>query len=518
MPTVEELGRRVKEKYPGSYDDLDDAAVGRLIKKKYPEAYQDFQDIETPALPMPSALQVHQRVMRMADDVTQGAMTRQGRGLQLTENPELGIFDPTHYLAPFAADPTKTIQPGALPAAGELTGSLAGPYGAVAGSVAGKALEDILNEGETSAKSLGMEAVLTAVPEVFEAVGRPIARWLIRSTEGAKQIRFSDAAQRARRELPQVFEPPTKQAVDAQFEALRSAGVDINFGDMVDVFRDFSAPRFDVLMEEVKRIDRKLKTGGRYAKIIGDVRAGRLAATSDVGDLQTLRSELRKRVDELELGSEGRQLVKDLQFDIDDAIDNAIVTKGPGAGLAPTAARDARRAYARYRAGEEMADFVEQKITSTPDISDVQFNLRSLWDDLRRNRGRDAKQVNRALDMTPGAREALAEVIERLQKNFQRIELSLADVSRGRRMWIIAMVGGWLSDIMLTVGGRRLFEQAVLQGRGRLSPNTLAVIANIARREIQEQSRTGQARTRVPAFPRESQQQPVRQIGTPLPQ
>jgi hypothetical protein len=35
MPTIEDLGQKVKTQYPGEYDDLSDAEVGRRIKAKY---------------------------------------------------------------------------------------------------------------------------------------------------------------------------------------------------------------------------------------------------------------------------------------------------------------------------------------------------------------------------------------------------------------------------------------------------------------------------------------------------
>lgn len=45
MPTVVDLGQRVKAKYPGAYDDLPDIEVGRRTKQKYPE-YADFTEPE----------------------------------------------------------------------------------------------------------------------------------------------------------------------------------------------------------------------------------------------------------------------------------------------------------------------------------------------------------------------------------------------------------------------------------------------------------------------------------------
>jgi ribosomal protein L30E len=44
MPTVEDLGRRMKTKSGGAYDDLSDAEVGRMVKAKAPGKYDDFED------------------------------------------------------------------------------------------------------------------------------------------------------------------------------------------------------------------------------------------------------------------------------------------------------------------------------------------------------------------------------------------------------------------------------------------------------------------------------------------
>lgn len=44
MATIEDLGRKVKAKYPGQYDDLPDMEVGRRVKAKFPGAYDDFTD------------------------------------------------------------------------------------------------------------------------------------------------------------------------------------------------------------------------------------------------------------------------------------------------------------------------------------------------------------------------------------------------------------------------------------------------------------------------------------------
>ena len=44
MPTVVELGRHAKKRFPGIYDDVGDYELGLHVKTKYPEAYGDFTE------------------------------------------------------------------------------------------------------------------------------------------------------------------------------------------------------------------------------------------------------------------------------------------------------------------------------------------------------------------------------------------------------------------------------------------------------------------------------------------
>src|SRR3990167_2718570 len=44
MPNINDLGQKVKAKYPGTYDDLDDAEDGQRVKSKFPGAYNGFTD------------------------------------------------------------------------------------------------------------------------------------------------------------------------------------------------------------------------------------------------------------------------------------------------------------------------------------------------------------------------------------------------------------------------------------------------------------------------------------------
>lgn len=49
MATLNDLGKAVKAKYPGTYDDIPDAELGRRIQTKYPGAYDNYSGVAGPA-------------------------------------------------------------------------------------------------------------------------------------------------------------------------------------------------------------------------------------------------------------------------------------------------------------------------------------------------------------------------------------------------------------------------------------------------------------------------------------
>jgi len=72
-PDVGELGRRVKAKYPGAYDDLTDEDVGRRVKAKYPGAYDDFTDTPAAQLsPTPTPRKSAEEILGIAPSPTPG--------------------------------------------------------------------------------------------------------------------------------------------------------------------------------------------------------------------------------------------------------------------------------------------------------------------------------------------------------------------------------------------------------------------------------------------------------------
>lgn len=72
MADIRELGQKVKAKYPGEYDDMDDVELGRRVRAKYPE-YSDFTDVAPTAPAAPKGSDATPGMFGQAVDVIRGA-------------------------------------------------------------------------------------------------------------------------------------------------------------------------------------------------------------------------------------------------------------------------------------------------------------------------------------------------------------------------------------------------------------------------------------------------------------
>lgn len=381
---------------------------------------------------------------------------------------------------------------GTLPLLGEVAGSfapgplkyLAGPAGAGAGVIA----ESYLKRGQAPpAEAVLKEIGLSAIGDIGEGVLRGAGRQLLRNTPGGKAIRFDEAAREAR-ELPGLsFEPLPEARIAAMFEGVNKAGVKVDAEDISGYLHDTLSGKVDELASEVSRIDRVNKTGGRFRQGFDALRAKDSKITGvRIDQLQQLSSELRKRINKLPESYEARQLMMDFRETIDDTLFNA-PGRGAAGAQAPQAQAllaEARKQYARSKAAEELGDLIEKHVSSTPDLSLASFNVRGMANELRRGTSSISKHVNRALELTPGAKDRFDDSLEAIAKEYGKLEFSMADTSGFRRLPLVAGLGRMLSTAMLTDSGRELFTQAVLHGRGTISPNLLGAAANAGRREL----------------------------------
>ena len=374
----------------------------------------------------------------------------------------------------------QTIGSAVMPGAGTAIG---GTLGAVTGMTA----ETLAQEGRLPTwKEIASEAGWSLLPEAAESLGRLGLRTIARNTRGGQIIRFDEAARRAR-ELPEVFEAQTRQEVGQAFEAVRHSGVQLDTTALRQEIQGLRPGKYADVMTEVRRLDRDMKTGNRYQQLLQNLRQTggvQVQVTGmPIGDLQQLRSGLRQRIDQLE-HTEARQLLRDVQRAVDDAVDQGMARGRTGAGQTPEQLQQARREWARLRASEDMGDLIERTITTTPDLSMSSFNLRQFADAMRRNTGGLAQSVNRSLDQVPGARARFMREVNEISQLYQTAELPMADVFGIWRMPGFAMVRQWISQTLMSDGGRQMFRQAMIEGRGRLSLNGLAAAVNAGRREL----------------------------------
>ena len=382
-------------------------------------------------------------------------------------------------------------------AEGVATALVPGPLKPVAGALAAGAGEGVRQwqEGEPfDLTKMGKEAMWSAGPEVAESVLRWGGRQFARNSPGGISLRTDQAAKEARAVPEKVFQPKPADQIGDAFEQVRRTNLPIDTGDIRNHLTTLSPGKQADVHNLLVGLDRSNMTGGRYTQLYQDAMSGKNISSS-IGDLQDLRSKLRKHVEAMDPNAgEARQMVRDLQRSVDDAIDFGL-TQGAMASSS-TQIRDmlhgARKDWAHRAAADDLGDLIEGKINSSPNLESSVFSLRGLADELRRGRTEASKSINRSLDMTPGARDKFNTELHEISRLYERISIPMTDVAGIYRMPMIAGARQAIGQMLLTDRGRKMFEKAVIDGRGTLSPNALATLVNAARRELLPQLTQGQ--------------------------
>jgi hypothetical protein len=175
MPGIDELGRKVKAKYPGVYDDLPDMEVGKRVKAKFPGSYDDFADVAPAQQQAAPAAKPKPNTLSVLKSFAQGA-----------------VGDTAAGIASAVAHPIDTIA-GLGRRHGELLTNAAsalekGDYSSAAGygmygvlPIVGPAMEaansKIFGDGDadTKARGVGNLAALVAGPQVAKGAARAVA-------------------------------------------------------------------------------------------------------------------------------------------------------------------------------------------------------------------------------------------------------------------------------------------------------------------------------------------------------
>lgn len=384
-------------------------------------------------------------------------------------------------------------QRGGMAAQQALTGTPGGAVGRIAGgaalTVALHAIEQKAQTGDyPGAKDLLIDTMWQVGPQIAEELMRGAGRYLLRGTPGARVIAFDEAARRARLLTDEAFPHADQATIGQMFESVRQSGVTADMTPLVQYVNALTPGKQKEVLSQIAQLDARLMTGGRFGQeldaLLTQAKTGRTGL--DIGEAQYLSSELRKRLARIQT-PEARDLLGGLRDAIDQGVFSGRTVGATPAGDVPAVLQEARRQYARTMAAHDLSDLIERKITGNPAAEDLwSLNLRSLRDELRRNTSDLAQSVNRALDLTPGARQAFNTNLEGLSRFYNTIETSIGSDVAGLRRWaVVAEFSRMLSHVMLTNRGMAFFRQAVLEGRGATSVNAIGLAASIAKRELE---------------------------------
>lgn len=160
MPTLNELGKKVKAKYPGQYDDMPDLEVGRRTLARYPTEYADFAGADSGRVTVrPHERNKPKRKERLplAEDIggavggflgTPGAALGGGIGRAVTR---LATDIPAAIETGEGVDPLETIKDIGTGAARQAAYNVAG---------------NLVMKGAKGLGTKAMQAAISATPEV----------------------------------------------------------------------------------------------------------------------------------------------------------------------------------------------------------------------------------------------------------------------------------------------------------------------------------------------------------------
>lgn len=207
MNTVADLGKAVKAKYPGVYDDLNDAVLGSLMKQKFPGAYNDFAE-------MP--------------DISTGGTASGMRGPLTAKEQTVNALRSAAQMIPEATGATL----GGL--TGAAMGAPAGPTGAFAGATAGA--------GTGAALGKGFEVMFLRkmFPSIFrQENGLPgdapnsVDQKLAEISRAGNMGMMAEAGGRGIAQvLPKAFSRYIKPQVQKDINVLESEGIPYTAGDI----------------------------------------------------------------------------------------------------------------------------------------------------------------------------------------------------------------------------------------------------------------------------------------------
>lgn len=342
--------------------------------------------------------------------------------------------------------------------------------------------------------AVGTSLLLNTLPSAGEEAVRGVLRTGASSSRGGQVIRADEAAQRARGMGERVFEPQAEPVLDAMFNRVRASGVKLDIGNVQTYLGNLTPDEQQLLLREVGKINLP------FSKAMGA--SGTSGAPSirgwDIGELQDLRSELLQATQRTRT-PQVQDMLTNLRAEVDDAIGHATaVGSVPDAGTSALL-KEAQAGWRRLRSSQELETMVGRHIDSSPDLRYQDLKLNALakeFDAPTRAGERMTRQ------MGPEERERLRAELTELGELYPSVRIagqvgsgitatSLVGATGAALMGhpeaaAAALLPGVISAVMMSPRAMGIFRQAIIHGRGEISPNAVALIASAARREMQD--------------------------------
>ena len=406
---------------------------------------------------------------------------------------------------------------GLIPGGGLVRG-VARPLMGAAGAGLGFGAEKRLRGQEVTGREMRSEALMSALPQIAEEGMRALVRLPMRMSAAGRRLRGQETKQQLDRSAREIFEPPGSEAVTGAYKEVYDTQMPIFFDTPNSPVRQFLE---QLNPHDLSDIRRRIGHFYKSADVPGLSEAQKRSMAEDLFSAFTTNPNLNMPTAvaaDIGLIDQLRQFLNHEAYNIKDSRLSGLMGEFRDA-LDETkmdAFRDPRTAQHLARATnktpQEVLDLLQRAqrdhyinvaaneftdlITSrhimnyTDDGRFGRVNLGSLRSAIEAPKTQLEQDVAKRMARVEGAQDRFWDVFKRLQEQYRYIEVEMPQRGRGSILPIQSM-RRTMNTILMTPIGRSIFEKAVTQGRGRISFNTMAAIANVSRR-AQEEGEEGQ--------------------------
>lgn len=405
----------------------------------------------------------------------------------------MGAFGPTggRAVKETIAEPGKRIEEfraaggGPLPvmggeALGRLAGAPLGPpgvfIGGALGAGAGELGRQMVAGEDLDFKKALIEAGFSAgTGAVFEGLGMA-GRKLLSRTKTGTQTGEKLAAEKIRKEAPQLLKPKPREQVSQMFDEVTKSGVKIApQGVDVSLLDD---DQFRILVREIKQIpagpDFPSGFGGRMAKQLEAIRQGAPAGDFEIGELQQLRSQLMKRAASRKEGAV-QDVLSEAARIMDQGVEAGRVT-GPATAEVIDQLKEARRQWRVIRQSDDLSNLA-RSVTRRSKGNRLTMHVGRLQEALEEPQRGMAAKAAAVLRERPEAKQALQQMVSR----FETLNIEGGGLGGG----IIERAADTVLGFLAAPAARERFMRLVEGQRGTITFEQLTLLANQARREVE---------------------------------